>query len=457
MTSTTRDDDYDLEDEIGRWRRHAEQHRRVGTNEVDELEDHLRSQVDDLTASGLQPDEAFLIAIKRMGALDDLSREFARDHSERLWKQLVLPVDGGTGDDQRELAVVLTMAVGAALAVKVPELFGIDPGTEDGARFLARNAGLLVLPFLTGYLGWKRGLPRTVSAALIGAFVVAGLLANLYPFGGPGHTEALVALHLPIALWFGVGVAYVGGQWQDHDQRLDFVRFSGEWFVYLSLLGLGGLVLMVFTGGAFGAIGIGVDELIVEWILPCGAAGAVVVAAGLVEAKQGVIENIAPVLTRLFTPLFDLLLVTFLVTLVVTRSWIDVDRDVLIFFDLLLVVVLALLLYSLSARPIDHPPMLSDRLSLVLIVAALAIDALVLSAIVSRISEFGFSANKAAALGENVVLLVNLAVAAWLYLDVLRGRRPFAGLLRWQTGYLPVIAAWAAFVVVAFPPLFDFA
>ena len=46
--------------------------------------------------------------------------------------------------------------------------------------------------------------------------------------------------------------------------------------------------------------------------------------------------------------------------------------------------------------------------------------------------------------------------AAWLYTRFLAGRGPFFALERWQTAYLPVYAAWAAFVVVAFPPLFGF-
>jgi hypothetical protein len=40
--------------------------------------------------AGLAEDEAFLIAVKRIGELDALSREFAREHSERLWKRLVV-------------------------------------------------------------------------------------------------------------------------------------------------------------------------------------------------------------------------------------------------------------------------------------------------------------------------------------------------------------------------------
>jgi hypothetical protein len=79
-----------------------------------------------------------------------------------------------------------------------------------------------------------------------------------------------------------------------------------------------------------------------------------------------------------------------------------------------------------------------------------------LAAIFSRIAEFGSSPNKIAALGENVILLVNLGWSAALYARFVLGRGTFAAVERWQTAYLPVYAIWAAFVVVVFPPLFSF-
>ncbi len=166
------------------------------------------------------------------------------------------------------------------------------------------------------------------------------------------------------------------------------------------------------------------------------------------------VENIAPVLTRLFTPLFTAVLLAFLVAVVWTSSGIDVEREALILFDLLLVVVLGLLLYSISARDPLAPAGPFDRLQLALVVSALAIDVLVLLEITGRITEFGTTPNKAAALGENILLLANLAWSAWLLLSLARRRTPFAALERWQTGYLPVYAAWAWIVVLAFPPLF---
>jgi hypothetical protein len=88
--------------------------------------------------------------------------------------------------------------------------------------------------------------------------------------------------------------------------------------------------------------------------------------------------------------------------------------------------------------------------------AALAVDAAMLAAMLTRIAEFGFSPNKIAALGLNLLLLVHLTRAGWLAVRFLRGRLPFAAVERWQTRYLPVYGAWATAVVVAFPPLFGF-
>jgi hypothetical protein len=171
--------------------------------------------------------------------------------------------------------------------------------------------------------------------------------------------------------------------------------------------------------------------------------GAVLIGSWLVEAKQSVIENMAPVLTRIFTPLFTLVLLAFLATMIWTGRGIDVRREVLIGFDLLLAVVLGLLLYSVSARDPLAPPGPFDVLQLTLVVSALIVDVFALAAIAVRISDFGFTPNRTAALGENLILLVNLAWSAWLYARFLRGRAPFSALERWQTSYLPTIHALA--------------
>src|SRR6266487_4946015 len=123
---TAREGQAELEAQFGQWRRYVQRRREMQPSDVDELEDHLRGSVDELVAVGLSADEAFLVAVKRMGSLDELSREFAREHSERLWKQLVLTgsPDSPAADtrSRRDLWAMVLCGAGAAVSLKVPEL-----------------------------------------------------------------------------------------------------------------------------------------------------------------------------------------------------------------------------------------------------------------------------------------------------------------------------------------------
>ena len=450
--------DQPLENQIAEWRTYLRRRKALHGSDVEELEGHLRDQLAALVDAGLSGDEAFLIAVKRMGSLDVLSREFARAHSERLWKQLVMaPELEATQSGRDEVVIVLILAVAAAVAVKAPTLFGHPINTNDNfPLFYGRNASLFAFPPLAIYFMWKRGSSVVKGIWVALAFAAGAVLANVFPFAEMSDTEVLTMMHLPIALWLAVGVAYVQGRWFDDNGRMNFVRFSGELAIYYLLIALGGFVVILFTFMMFRAIGTNPDWFVLGWLLPCGAAGAVLIGSWLVEAKQSVIENMAPVLTKLFTPLFTLLLLAFLATMAWTGSPINVKREVLIGFDLLLAVVVGLVLYAASARDAQAPPGFFDGLQLLLVVSALVVDGVALWAIAARTSEFGFSANRVAALGENIVLLVNLTWSAWLYARFLRHRSSFVALERWQMSYLPVFSVWAALVVAVFPPLFGY-
>jgi hypothetical protein len=237
---------------------------------------------------------------------------------------------------------------------------------------------------------------------------------------------------------------------------MNFVRFTGEWIIYFVLIALGGGVLIAVLASTFDAIGLDTDRFIGSWLLPCGVAGAVVVAARLVEAKQSVVENMAPVLTTVFTPLFGAMFLAAVVAMVATGNAIDVERDLLILFDASLLVVLGLLLYAISARDQSAPPAMRDYVQLLLVLSALVLDVLALIAISSRISEFGFTPNRTVGLGVNLILLVNLSWSAWLSIGFVRGRRPLVALERWQTSYIPTYAVWATLVIVALPPIFSY-
>jgi hypothetical protein len=442
-----------LESQIGQWRAAILRGRVIDAGDADELEGHLREQIADLETGGLTSDEAFLIAVRRLGQVDQLTAEFAREHGDRLWKQLSLSRPDRSR--QPSMLVMLGFAVLAGGLVLTAHL--LSSSTEAAFGWLARDFSLFTLPVLAAYfalsrrMSWQRILPLAVIV------VVLALAVNLYPFSPYGSTGDLVVFHLPIVLWFVVGAAYLGGELRSSARRMDFLRFSGEWAIYYTLIALGGAVLLGLTTLILSPIAPETTDIVYTRVLPTGAAGAIVVAAWLVEAKKSIIENLAPVLTAIFTPLFAAMLVVSVVAYVVSGVWHDFDRDLLAGFDILLLVVLALVVYGISARPAVEGPGTMDVIRFCAVVAAIILDALVLVSMLARVGEFGFTANRVAALGLNLILLVNLVVTAWLVARLLIRRSPAARLERWQTGYLPVFGAWVALVVLALPPVFGFA
>ena len=269
-----------LEEQIDQWRSYLRRRQAIHSVDVAELEDHLREQVTALVEKGLTTDEAFLVAVKRKGELDALSREFAREHSDRLWKQLVVSPSATAEPEaaaRTDAIAAFCFAVAAAVVIKVPALFGFQ--LEQDAGFYARNLSVFVLPLLTAYFVWKRRPDTRTLSWMAVAFVAACGFANVFPFVPRGYTEVLTALHLPIAFWLVVGVAYAGARWGEVPGRMDFIRFSGELFIYYVLIALGGGVLTGFMAMIFQAIGINVEHFLQSWLLPCGAVGAVLVAS----------------------------------------------------------------------------------------------------------------------------------------------------------------------------------
>lgn len=454
------DDASALDQHIAAWRVSLGRSRTITPSDAEELEDHLREQVGSFMEGGLSIDEAFLVAVRRMGAVDTLTHEFAQEHTERLWKQLVVEGDGGrvgrSAAGPRSLRTALALAVAAAVVVKLPSLFGV---TLDTGFFYALHMGFFVFPFIAAYFALVRPVAPRVSGTLAGVFVVALLLINLLPFpsadatGIAADARVLTILHLPIALWFVVGVAYVGGRWPGNEHRMDFVRFTGELLIYYVLIALGGWVTIGLGFVLFEAIGIDLEPFLEQWLL-CAVVGATLVATWLVEAKKSVIENMAPVLARIFIPILTLVLLAFIATLVASGRLTQIERDLLVAMDLVLIVVFGLLLYSISARDALEPPDVFDVLRLVLVAVALLVDALALWSIVARIGDYGFTPNRVAALGLNLVLLGNLAGASVLQWRFLRGTALVQRLWDWQTWYLYVLAGWAVLVAFGFPLIF---
>ena len=130
---------------------------------------------------------------------------------------------------------------------------------SDASASTRATLSLFVLPFLTGYFAWKRELG--VVTAVAGAAVSPPRPCSPTSFHSrpQGDTEVLTALHLPIALLAARRHCLCGRPLVRGRGRMDFVRFSGELFIYYVLIALGGGVLTAFTMMMFNAIGMNAE------------------------------------------------------------------------------------------------------------------------------------------------------------------------------------------------------
>lgn len=80
---------FDLERQIADWKAEFASRPSLRRADVEELEQHLRDALPSLISAGLTPEEAFLIATRRVGPPAALEREFAKVNGTHLWSQRV--------------------------------------------------------------------------------------------------------------------------------------------------------------------------------------------------------------------------------------------------------------------------------------------------------------------------------------------------------------------------------
>jgi hypothetical protein len=449
---------FDLELNIHSWSDHLRARGNFKETDILELENHLRDEIEDLIKTGLTPDESFLISVKRLGNINLISQEYSKVNSENLWKYLLLdPIDSNARkENRRNIILVVFFSLFAGTLAKIPEIFGMHFTDQLYQLFYLKNLSLFILPFIAVFFMIKRKLNWKMIASIIGIFCFTAIVINIYPSFNPKDTELLTGIHVPIFLWIITGAAYMGMKWQSSERRMDFIRFTGESFIYGVLIFCGLVVLSMFTELIFSAIRIDISWFIRDYLIVYGGCAAAMITVYLVEVKKSVVENFAPILAKIFSPLFLITMSAFLISMIVMGKSPFIERDFLIGFDLMLVLVLGLVLYVISARGMNVKANFFDYMNFALILDALIIDCVALSAILFRLSAYGITPNKLAALGENLVLLVNLIGLAWLYLRYFTKKIEFIKLEKWQTFYLYVYAIWMAVVAFLFPIIFRF-
>jgi NADH:ubiquinone oxidoreductase subunit K len=84
------------------------------------------------------------------------------------------------------------------------------------------------------------------------------------------------------------------------------------------------------------------------------------------------------------------------------------------------------------------------------------VNGIALSAILFRISEWGITPNRAAVLGSNVLILINLLLVTSQLIKVLSKKAEVKDVGKAITFFLPIYTFWTIVVTFLFPFIFGF-
>ena len=367
--------------------------------------------------------------------------------NERLNYEAAKPPWGST----TELVIVIVFALLAGLIASIPNITGID-----NEKFLFRNISFIVFPLLSAYFIWKQKLAFKQYLFPLLAFIVAAVYINLLPTNKESSSIMLAFIHLPIFLWTIFGYSFLGVNIKSSQSRIGFLRYNGDLVVISGILLLSTVLFSAITVNLFDLIGINIEIFYFQNIMIWGIAAIPIVATYLIQTNAQLINKVSPIIAKIFTPLVFINLFIYLSAMVYTKKYPYQDRNLLLLFNVLLMGVMALILFSIA----EAGKATKNKFSLVILFGlsalTLIVNAIALSAIVYRINEFGFSANRIAVLGGNLLIFINLVLVSHkLFLTSFKNGT-IEEIEESIAGYLPIYAIWTGLITFLVPLLFQF-
>jgi hypothetical protein len=354
-------------------------------------------------------------------------------------------------ETRRDLLFLVVLGLVVGTLAKLPEILGLN---EE--FFYSRNVGFLVFPALAAYFARKNNLGRRQLALLVGTFAGTLLYINLLPNNPKSDTLVLACMHLMLFLWAVTGFSFVGSAAAQSDRRLGYLRFNGDLIVICTVIMISGGLMTAITINLFTLIDLKIEDFYFKYIVIFGLPSVPLLGTYLIQTIPQLVQKVSPVIARLFSPVVLVMLLVYLGAIVFSGKDPYTDRDFLIIFNLLLVGVMALIFFSI-AESHQSPRHRAEILVLFLLSAVtVLVNGIALSAILFRISECGLTPNRAAVLGSNLLILINLLIVVFQLFKVLTRDSELPRVGKAIADYLPVYLVWAAVVTFLFPLLFGF-
>ncbi|MBP7460911.1 MAG: DUF4153 domain-containing protein [Candidatus Delongbacteria bacterium] len=392
-------------------------------------------------------------------AFESLYPELAGHPLVEFWKirldgERAILTETGTSIQRRDWIILLICCLVACLGVKLPDIFGFNP---ESTLFYEKNTGLIMALGLSLYSILIRNTTRlSYWVYTLVLFLVPALYINLLPVISTSHSIMLAYFHLPLLMWCVYGLIYIGFDPMTRSGRIDYLRHNGDLAILGAMMVIAGMALTVMTLGLFKAIMVNIENFYMQHIAMCGIVSIPIVAASVLRHFPRITDRIASIIAAIFSPLFLITLVVYLIVFPIVGRDPFNDREFLLVFNLMLMGVMAIIVFSVSETSIFSRQRFNEMVLFLLSLVSLIIDMIALSAIVYRLGEYGFTPNKTAVLGSNLLIFGNLIL---ITIDLYRVNFKSLSIRQVENtiaGYLPVYAVWTLIVVFLFPLIFNF-
>lgn len=349
------------------------------------------------------------------------------------------------------ISLLVALCLIAGVVTKMPSIFSIK-----GDWYYPRFVPLIVVSVLIAYFILTTASSRKIHKVVISGIVASIAYLAILPPGSGSASITMALIHLPLFSLTLLAVSFMSDDWKSVESRLNFIRYLGEMGIYSVLILLGGMVLTGVTFGLFRVIDLHIEDWYMENIVVLGLVSSPLVATYLFDSVQNRHSKFAPVLSNVFSPLFLITVLAYLVAALYQGKSPFTDREFLINFNGLLLVILALTIFSISGKKRTTRVKASDYINVSLVSATLIVNVVALSAILFRWAEYGVSLNRIVVTGANILIFIHLIMLLRQYVSHIRHGKGIENLEATIAKYLPVYTLWSIIVSVFLPLAFQF-
>jgi uncharacterized protein YjbI with pentapeptide repeats len=363
------------------------------------------------------------------------------------------------------LAVPLAILI--ALIFWVLSLDGLHLNFADGMPYLMQIWALIAAAFIIAFLTFTaKKQVRPAIAALIG-FLIFGAYAMFFSImPNDRNYQILMAAHLPLLAWIGVGVAVLWRQ-ADHQNRFTFVIKSIELLVRCGVYAIGGAAFAAMTYSLFGTLDIRIPKEIERLLFPGGIGLILLLAtastydpllAPVAQNFRHGLSKLVSTLMRLLMPLTLLVLVIFSYFILQPKNfWIPFNnRDALITYNAVLFAVVLLLVGAIPVNAADLPLKIQKLLRRGVIAVAfltVLVSLYAMSATIYRTYLGVITMNRMAVMGWNTINIGILLLLVYRLLKPSQAGWVYSAQSAFSAGMVAYIF-WTIFVILSVPFLF---